>query len=209
MHPPSWLSVSYSPQEFSLGNYTAAHWVSYQPLARNLWEGIAYQQVDVGLKIKPTLTTNPDGIVDINLGDGTITFNGKNGNFFIQPTTLSFGWGTSIYQSTDATTGIIHHTVNRKVVDIDLFGENMLSFKVSHATGTEDSRIANINGTDVKETLETELNVTVNVHRWPRVIAAVAAVYFVFEAGVTAIAPRVLPWAVEKIPAIAPLLGAP
>jgi hypothetical protein len=91
-HPPAWLSVSYSSGEFSLGNYTAAHWISYQPSARNFWESISYQQVSVELKTKGALTTNPKGVVDVDLSDGTITFNtGPNSSFFIQPSALSIG----------------------------------------------------------------------------------------------------------------------
>jgi hypothetical protein len=56
-HPLSWLSVSYSSGEFSLGNYTAAHWISYQPSARNFWESISYQQVSVELKTDVTHPT--------------------------------------------------------------------------------------------------------------------------------------------------------
>jgi hypothetical protein len=208
IHPPSWLSVSYSLGPFSLGNYTATHWVSYQPLARNLWETVGYQHVQVELQTKNTLTTNPKGAVDIDFSDGTITFNGKNTSVFIQPGALSFGWGSSIYQGTTQD-GTIYHAINKNVVDIDVFGKNMLSFKVSHMTGTEASRIAQVDGTDVKKTLETEVDVAINVHRWPRVIVGAAAVYFAFEAGVTVVAPRVLPWVAEQITAVAPLLGIP
>lgn len=193
MHPPSWLSVSYSPQEFSLGNYTAAHWVSYQPLARNLWEGIAYQQVDVGLKIKPTLTTNPDGIVDINLGDGTITFNGKNGNFFIQPTALSLGWGGNL--KPDSLNVV---KVNQTVADFDLGGPNFLSIKVSYAEGIQTIKEGYVEGTKVQSAEETDVEVTVNVHRWPRVVAAVGAAYVLFKVGALEAVKVGVPVAAEK-----------
>ncbi len=197
MHPPSWLSVSYSPQEFGLGNYTAARWVSYQPLARNLWEGVAYQQVDVGLKIKPTLTTNPDGVVDVNLGDGTITFNGKNGNFFIQPTALSFGWGGSL-KPDNLNPNVIN--VNQTVIDFDLGGPNFLSLKVSHAEGSQMiTKEGYVENTKVQEVGETDLEVTVNVHRWPRVVAAVGAVYVLFQAGVLEAVSAGIPVLAERL----------
>jgi hypothetical protein len=95
------------------------------------------------------------------------------------------------------------------VIDVDLFGKNMLSFKVSYATGMESSRVVNVNGTDVKITDEKDMDVTINVHRWPRIVMAAAALYFVFEAGAAAIVPRVIPWMVEKVPALAPLFVGP
>jgi|GEM_PF-5510238 len=212
-HPPAWLSVSYSSGEFSLGNYTAAHWISYQPSARNFWESISYQQVSVELKTKGTLTTNPKGIVDVDLSDGTITFNtGPNSSFFIQPSALSIGWKSSSPPPGNVTPPnpeVQIASINQTVIDVDLFGKNMLSFKVSYATGMESSRVVNVNGTDVKITDEKDLDVTINVHRWPRIVMAAAALYFVFEAGAAAIAPRVIPWMVEKVPALAPLFVGP
>jgi len=208
-HPPSWLSVSYSSGEFSPGNYTAAHWISYQPSARNFWESISYQQVSVELKTKGTLTTNPKGIVDVDLSDGTITFNtGPNSSFFIQPSALSIGWKSSSPPPGNVTPpnpDVQIASINQTVIDVDLFGKNKLSFKVSYATGMESSRVVNVNGTDVKITDEKDLDVTINVHRWPRIVMAAAALYFVFAAGAAAIAPRVIPWMVEKVPALAPL----
>ncbi len=55
--------------------------------------------------------------------------------------------------------------------------------------------------------VETDLDVTMNVHRWPRIIAVVAAVYFVFQAGVAAVAPGAASWVLEKIPVLVPLLA--
>ena len=212
-HPPSWLSVSYSSGEFSPGNYTAAHWISYQPSARNFWESISYQQVSVELKTKGTLTTNPKGIVDVDLSDGTITFNtGPNSSFFIQPSALSIGWKSSSPPPGNVTPpnpDVQIASINQTVIDVDLFGKNMLSFKVSYATGMERSQVFNVNGTDVRKTSETDLDVTINVHRWPRIVMAAAALYFVFEAGAAAIAPRAIPWMVEKVPALAPLFVGP
>ena len=212
-HPPAWLSVSYSSGEFSLGNYTAAHWISYQPSARNFWESISYQQVSVELKTKGALTTNPKGIVDVDLSDGTITFNtGPNSSFFIQPSALSIGWKSSSPPPGNVTPpnpDVQIASINQTVIDVDLFGKNMLSFKVSYATGMERSQVFNVNGTDVRKTSETDLDVTINVHRWPRIVMAAAALYFVFEAGAAAIAPRVIPWMVEKVPALAPLFIGP
>jgi hypothetical protein len=212
-HPLSWLSVSYSSGEFSLGNYTAAHWISYQPSARNFWELISYQQVSVELKTKGTLTTNPKGIVDVDLSDGTITFNtGPNSSFFIQPSALSIGWKSSSPPPGNVTPpnpDVQIASINQTVIDVDLFGKNMLSFKVSYATGMERSQVFNVNGTDVRKTSETDMDVTINVHRWPRIVMAAAALYFVFEAGAAAIAPRVIPWMVEKVPALAPLFVGP
>ena len=211
-HPPAWLSVSYSSGEFSLGNYTAAHWISYQPSARNFWESISYQQVSVELKTKGALTTNPKDIVDVDLSDGTITFNtGPNSSFFIQPSALSIGWKSSGLPITNkGNPNKQTVAINQTVVDFDLFvGTNMLSLKVSHAVGSEKSTTFNLNGTEVKQTSETELDVTMNVHRWPRIVAAIAALYFVFQGGVAIAAPRVVPWILEKIPALVPVFTVP
>ncbi len=200
-HPPSWLSVSYSSAEFSLGNYTAAHWISYQPSAENFLEEVTYQKKEIRLTTKGTLTTNPKGVVDIDLSDGTVTFNvGDNSSFFIQPGALSFGWKSSNpppKQIAIVASNVQTVTVNQTVVDFDLFGKNMLSLKVSHGIGNEDSQVFDVNGTEVKRIVETKLDVAVSVHRWPRVIAAATALYFVWD-GVVAVAP--LAW--EKAVAI-------
>lgn len=93
---------------------------------------------------------------------------------------------------------------NATVVDLDLLGKNWCSLKVSHATGNETVKVFNVDGTEVEHTTEREWDVTINVHRWTRIVAVAAAVYFVFEAGVAAVAPRVLPWIGKTIPALAP-----
>lgn len=122
--------------------------------------------------------------MDVNLGDGTITFNGKNGNFFIQPTALSFGWGGSLELPPEKN-AIRSFSVNQIVVDFDIGGPNFLSLKVSYAQGVKNiAEEAYIDGTKVQATGETDLEVTVNTHRWPRIVAAIGAVYVLFQAGV-------------------------
>lgn len=160
------------------------------------------------LKSSSTLTTNPNGVVDIDLSDGTITLNGRNSSFFIQPGALSFGWGSSSIDpsSIDPNLAINNQAINRTVVYFDLLGKNWCSLKVSYATGTQSSRVFNINGTEVQETQNTKLDITIHVHRWPRIVATVAAGYVVFETGVVSVAPRVLPWLGEKIPVLALIL---
>ncbi len=138
MQPPSWLSISYPLQEFSVGNYTAAQWISYQPSASNWRETFVYQKVQAELKEETRLTTNPDGIVDLNLGNGAITFQGKNSSFFVQPSALSFGWESKFDSPLPSQQeGPNVRSISRTVVDFDLLGENLLSLKVSHAAGTE------------------------------------------------------------------------
>ena len=210
-HPPAWLSFSYSPGDFSLANYTVSHGITYQPSARDFLQSFTYQRVDLNLKTQDTFTVNPKGWLDLDFSDGTITFSGNNNSLYIQPAALNMGWSTSSNLRTITSNGMTFEesVVNKTTVDIDLFGENMFSFKVSNAVGNKISQTVNVDGTDIQRVQATDLDVSLKVHRWPRIIAAAAAVYLVFEVGATVIAPSVVPWIIEKLPLLTPLLGTP
>ncbi|RME58632.1 hypothetical protein D6779_06115 [Candidatus Parcubacteria bacterium] len=186
MHPPSWLSVSYS-RPFSLANATVDEWVSYQPWARggDLLHSMGYQKVSVGLESTTKLTSNPSGKVDFNLSNGRLTFKGtaQNGirqDWFVQPFALSFGHVTNYPDRTlDVTT-----------VDIDLIGTNWASVKVSRSSGSVATQMSE-NGKFASTT--TALGkVDIGVHRYPRLLVIAGGLVLVFKVGV-ALAPVLIP----------------
>ncbi len=218
MHPPSWLSVSYTTDGFSLAHYTIAHWIAYQPLAENFLQTITYQRIEAESKVKETVTTNPAGWLDVNFGDGTITLKGKYIHFFIQPGALSFGWQKS--PSAQIVNEAVIQPISITTIDFDVLGKNWEALKVSHASGTAIHTSVTIEGTEVEQTHESTLTVEIQVYRWPRIflgaLVGIGVAYVAFEVdaleAVAALGGAVIEhvtdlWA--KIPALLPGGGFP
>ncbi|GAB4549055.1 MAG: hypothetical protein Fur002_26140 [Anaerolineales bacterium] len=185
-----------------MSNYTLSR-ISYQPLAQNPLQTVTYQQVQMAVKTKGTITANPRGWLDIDFSDGTITFSGEHNSVFIQPGALSFGWSSGT-NPTKLPNGSLRKTINTTTVDFDLLGKNWCSLKVSHASGPETTRVVNLDGTEIQETDSITMNVTMNIHRWPRIVAVAGAVYLVWPAVAAAL--TMAPALADKI---APVFGAP
>lgn len=206
LHPPSFLSVSYNPTKpFSLKNLTIAKGASYNPLARDLWQSITYQQIAVSLEVGTTLTTNPNGYLGINASNGTISLDrGDNTSLFLQPFSLSGGW-TSSSNSEKLSGDISRKLVNQTTIDIDLVGKNWCSFKYVTSTGTEITEAIHWQGTEIQRTSSSSLDVTMSVHRWPRIILGAAVAYFAWPAIV--VAGTYLAGFGDKLQGLSPLFG--
>jgi hypothetical protein len=183
MHPPSWLSVSYS-RPFSLANATMDEWVSYQPWARggDLLRSVGYQKVSVSLESTTKLTSNPSGKVDFNFSNGRLTFKGtaQNGirqDWFVQPFALSVG---------HAIQDLSRSRLEVTTVDIDLIGTNWASVKVSQALGS----VATTTSEDGKFASTTTAlgKADISVHRYPRLLVIAGVLVLVFKVGI-ALAP--------------------
>jgi len=183
-HPFSWLSISYTTSiddNSFLHNYTSAHWITYQPLAKNFLQTITYQRVTIEPVVESTTTINPKGWLDFDFGDGTLTFKGETVEFFVQPGALCIGWQSS--SPAQIINGKKIQSITLTTVDIDLVGKNWASLKISHASGTLSHTTTVVDGVVVEQTTSTQLKATMEVHRWGRILIGVGVIYFAFEIG--------------------------
>jgi hypothetical protein len=154
--------------------------------ARNGFETWVYQSVSIDVETTSKLTSNPSGWVDLNFSNGRITFkgtpdaNGRRTNYFVQPFALSAGH--------ISVTPLVENPQVKRVdvstYDIDLLSlKNWASLKVSQATGTSISHLHTLpTGEEVEESEGFQLKVTVNIHRWPRILVIAGAVIYLWEA---------------------------
>jgi hypothetical protein len=189
LQPPPWMSVSYQARPFDPKNLFTDEMIYPQFSARNGFQTWVYQSVSVGIETTSKLTSNPSGWVDFNFSDGRITFKGKpkpdgsRVNYFIQPFALSVGQISSI---PDKKIPNIRY-VNVSTFDFDVLSlKNWASLKVSQSTGTSTSKPITLpTGETIEESESTQLQTTVNIHRWPRILViAGVAVYVWTAAGV-------------------------
>ncbi len=183
--PPSWLSVSYSMRLFDPMNLFMDEIVYPQFSARNGFETFVYQKTSVSLEMTSKVTSNPSGWIDINFSNGRITFkgnprpDGSRVEYFIQPFALNAGQIVSTPKPGDPKV----RTLNVSTIDIDVVGRDWASLKVSQATGESKTDIEILpTGETIAISGDYQLQATVNIHRWPRIVVIAGAILFVWEA---------------------------
>jgi len=201
--PPPWLSVSYQ-QPFSLGNLFADEMIYPQFSARNGFETWVYQSASIEVNVSSKLTSNPSGWADFNSSNGRITFKGKpdadgrRTNYFVQPFALSAG-------QISVTPLVENPQVKRVDVstyDFDVLSlKNWMSLKVSQATGLSTSTPLNLpTGETVEKTDSIQLQATVSIHRWPRILVVAGVAIYVWEAAGVGVALKAGAEALVSVP---------
>lgn len=182
--PPPWLSISYQGRLFDWKNLFTDEMIYPQFSARNGFETWVYQSLSVSIDTTSKLTSNPPGWVDLNFSNGRITFKGEQRpdgsrvDYFIQPFALSAGQISSIPMDDDSQT----KTVNVSTIDIDVLSvKNWASLKVSQSTGLSTSETYPLpTGETIEASESIQLQTTVNIHRWPRILVVAGVLYYVW-----------------------------
>lgn len=192
-NPLPWLGLSYQAgtSSFSLGDYGFDEFVSYQPLASNLLEHVTYQRVALQADTNIRVTSNPSAPLNINFANGRITLrgwtdaNGQRVDWFVQPGSLSFGSITSKQLQRDMVPGPWQtgRGVSVTTIDIDLFGKNWCSFKISQVQGRTLSTTLSVDQADIQYSQTDTLGGNIKVHRYPRVVAVIGGVALAYKVG--------------------------
>jgi hypothetical protein len=183
-HLPKLISISFNPmQGTSFRSITTS--VPSNPIANGFWQSIGYQEAELSYSQKGSVTLNSDALIDIDLNDYKVTLKHGKSEFFIQPFSMSFGWGTTLSNEGD-------NPVNKKksstIIDFDYFGVNAFSLKVSNITSVSTSTIETINDQKIETTNSNSIGGTMNIHRWTRPLDVV----LVGVAGALTVGPEVV-----------------
>jgi len=216
LDPPPLFSISYGERApgSALQSFGLDEWVTYQPRAGGFWDEIWIQSVSVRGDITYKVTSNPSGLIDINLANGRITFStprregGSRSAWYIQPGSLGFG-----VISTTPIEGVSDlpvegawdsgEFVSVTAIDLDIVGRNWASFKVSHGEGTTFAANHEFDDGEIRRSRANLALVEMTVHRWPRVVVAVGMLAAAILGGWEAVAALT-----PAIPALQPLRSA-
>jgi len=122
LNPPSWISISVGPSlERDL---FSSEYVGWSPGTGGFWKCFFFEKQTLNISSSETGTRNPNGLIDVNLANGKLTFNlGKKLNVFVQPGSATIGGSIKHKISVDQ----IDYTEDTIAYKLDWFSTSWIS----------------------------------------------------------------------------------